>query len=56
MEIGQKVKWIASNKLMNGLFVQITEDNKAEVICYKMNNTHCHLTVFVELNIIEFDE
>lgn len=55
MEIGQKVKWNVSNKLMNGLFVQITEDNKAEIICYKMNNTPCYLTVFVELNLIELD-
>ena len=53
MEIGQKVTWKISNKIMLGLFMQITDNGKAEVICYLMNDINCHLRVFVEPNLLK---
>jgi hypothetical protein len=52
MEIGQKVKWQIDGKTFEGLFMQITDNGKAEIICYSMNNVKCQLRVFVELNLI----
>jgi hypothetical protein len=51
MEIGQKVYWLVDNQKHEGLFMQIIND-KAEIICYSMNNIKCHLRVFVDLNSI----
>ena len=53
MEIGQKVKWQIDEKTYEGLFMQITDNGKAEVICYLMNDVHCHLRVFVEPNLLK---
>lgn len=53
MEIGQKIYWLVCNQKHEGLFMQYTEDNKAEVICYSMNNVKCHLKVYVEKNLIK---
>lgn len=55
MEIGQKVLWKIDEKINKGLFLQMTDDNKAEVICYSMNNIKCQLTVFVELSKLQID-
>jgi hypothetical protein len=53
MEIGQKVKWQIDEKNYEGLFMQITNNGKAEVICYLMNDVNCHLRVFVEPNLLK---
>ena len=53
MEIGQKVYWIIDDKKNEGLFMQITENNLAEVICYSMNGLNCRLRVFVNPKIIQ---
>lgn len=53
MEIGQKVKWQIDEKIYEGLFMQITDNGKAEVICYLMNDINCHLRVFVEPNLLK---
>ena len=53
MEIGQKVKWKIDEKTYEGLFMQVTDKGKAEIICYSMNNVNCHLRVFVELNLLK---
>lgn len=55
MEIGQKVLWKIDEKINKGLFLQIIDDNKAEVICYSMNDIKCQLTVFVELSKLQLD-
>jgi len=53
MEIGQKVKWQIDEKIFEGLFIQITDNGKAEIICYSMNNVNCKLRVFVEPNLLK---
>jgi hypothetical protein len=53
MEIGQKVTWKIDEKTYEGLFMQITNNGKAEIICYLMNNINCRLRVFVELNLLK---
>ena len=52
MEIGSKVTWEASNKIMQGLFLQENE-GIAEIICYQMGQLNCHLRVFVDINAIK---
>ena len=49
MEIGQKVTWNIDLKVNKGIFMQIVENNKAEVICYNMNGITCHLRVFIDV-------
>lgn len=55
MEIGQKVLWKIDEKINKGLFLQMMDDNKAEVVCYSMNYIKCQLTVFVELSKLQID-
>ena len=52
MEIGQKIYWLNGNQKHEGLFMQYVEDNKAEVICYSMNNIQCHLKVCIDKDLI----
>jgi hypothetical protein len=53
MEIGQKVKWNIDKKIYEGLFMQITDNGQAEIICYLMNGVKCHLRVFVEPTLLQ---
>jgi len=55
MEIGQKVYWNIGDKIIEGLFIQINEDNKAEIICYSMNKVKCKLRVFVDLSLLKIN-
>ena len=52
MEIGSKVTWKASNKTMQGLFLQ-EQNGVAEVICFQMGDVNCRLRVFVDYNTLE---
>lgn len=56
MEIGQKVLWKIDKKINKGLFLQMTDNNKAEVICYSMNNIKCQITVFVNISMLQIDK
>lgn len=53
MEIGQKIYWLIGEQKHEGLFMQYTQDDKAEVICYSMNNVKCHLKVYVDQKLIK---
>ena len=55
MEIGEKVYWIVDNKKNEGLFMQITNNKLAEVICYSMNGVKCRLRVFVDVENIRLN-
>lgn len=53
MEIGTKVKWAIKDRIMSGIFVQITDDNLAEVVCYKMGSQPCYLKVFIDPSLLQ---
>lgn len=52
MEIGQKVTWTISNKIMFGLYLE--ENNGiAEIICYQMGDVNCRLRVCINKDLLK---
>lgn len=52
MEIGQKVTWTLSNKVMLGLFME-EKDGIAEIMCYQMGDVNCRLRVCINIDLIK---
>ena len=52
MEIGQKVTWVISNKIMLGLFME-EKDGIAEIICYQMGDINCRLRVCINIELLK---
>jgi hypothetical protein len=55
MEIGQKVTWKISNKIMLGLFIE-QNDGIAEIMCYQMGDVNCRLRVCINIDLLKTAE
>ena len=52
MEIGQKVTWKISKKIMFGLFIE-ENNGMAEIMCYQMGDVNCRLRVCINIDLLK---